>query len=108
MYLAAGGEKDAPLFRSISPKRELTDRPLHRVNAWGDDSAKGEESRNTIAPGVLPLDARYRHYDVSREAAARSNTHSTWPGTQMCARPSSMTGEIQKITKDEVERIHYW
>ena len=36
-YIAAegiGGEKKTPLFRSIDRHRHLTDRPMHRIDAW--------------------------------------------------------------------------
>ena len=109
-YVVAAGigdDPDTPLFRAIGPKRELTDRPLFRSNALR--MIKRRARRAGLSPHLVCCHSMrgtgittYLENGGSLEYAQYMAGHADVRTTKLYDRRQ------QRITKDEVERIHYW
>jgi integrase len=109
-YIVAAGigdEPDTPLFRAIGSTRELTDRPLLRSNALR--MIKRRARKAGLSPHLVCCHSMrgtgittYLENGGSLEYAQYMAGHADVRTTKLYDRRQ------QRITKDEVERIHYW
>ena len=109
-YISAAGlgeAKASPLFRAIDQKRQLSDRPLFRSNALR--MIKRRAKKAGIPPALVCCHSMrgtgittYLENGGSLEYAQYMAGHADVRTTKLYDRRQ------QRITKDEVERIHYW
>jgi len=105
-YIAAAGiagEKKNPLFRSIDRHRRLTDRPMHRIDAWRMIKRRGK------AVG-LPEEICNHTFQATGITAYLENGGTIEHAQQIANHESPKTTKLydrtsDQITLDEVERI---
>ena len=109
-YVARAGvsyEPGSPLFRSLDSKKRLTQRELHRTDAWA--MIKRRAKKAGLSPHLVCCHSMrgtgittYLENGGSLEYAQYMAGHADVRTTKLYDRRQ------QNITKDEVERIHYW
>jgi integrase len=105
-YIAAAGiaaERKTPLFRTIDRHRQLTDRPMHRIDAWR------MIKRRTQAIG-LPEDICNHTFRATGITAYLENGGTIEHAQQIANHESPKTTKLydrtsDQITLDEVEKI---
>lgn len=102
-----GNQPDTLLFRAIDQRRQLTNRPMHRSDALA--MIKRRAKNAGLSPYLVCCHSMrgtgvttYLENGGSLEYAQYMAGHADVRTTKLYDRRN------QKITKDEVERIHYW
>ena len=100
-------QSEAPLFRAIDQRRNLTGRPIHRNDALA--MIKRRAKKAGLSPHLVCCHSMrgtgittYLENGGSLEYAQYMAGHADVRTTKLYDRRQ------QRITKDEVERIHYW